>query len=171
MEPGFEGEDGQIGRTRGFIDHGGLDLGLAELDVCATSLLLTLPHKGSLVGKLVRVGTGLASEDLVEAFRGYRKDTGFEDISPVVLGEVTKGWSIDDSGGHFGRGSSEEEGWIIVAYWNRGNLGVYVEKHIAVKVGDVVSVAALVVGHHIQASCIEDFAESFDGFDALGAWD
>lgn len=34
----------------------------------------------------------------------------------------------------------------------------------------LVAIALLVVGHHVQAPCVSDLAESLDGRLALGAW-
>lgn len=46
---------------------------------------------------------------------------------------------------------------------------LHVEEHVAVRVGEVVAHALVVVGHDAQAPRLEDLAELLDGLLALGA--
>lgn len=140
---------------------------VGKVDVCAASLVLALPHECRLVGELIGIGAGLAGEDLVQALGGNAQDAGLEDVGPVVLGEVAERWSVDQGGGHFGRGSSQEEGGVVVAHGNGGNLGIHIEQDVAVEVSNVVAIAALVVGHHVQAPRVEHLVQPLNGLDAL----
>lgn len=89
-----------------------------------------------------------------------------------MLREITEGWAVDDGRGHLGRGGCELEEGIVVADGDRGNLGIDIEKDVAVKIGDagvqvsavlqealrsvlLVAVALVVVGHHVQAADVE----------------
>jgi hypothetical protein len=51
-----------------------------------------------------------------------------------VLGEVSESWAIDDGGSHFGGCGCEEEGRVVVAYRDGGNLCVYIKENVAVEV-------------------------------------
>ena len=150
-------------------------------------MLLTPPHEGGFVGEFVCVGAGLGGEDLVETLGSYGEDTALENVGPVVLGEVSKRGAIDDGRGHFGGCGCQEERGVVVAYGDGGDLGVYIEKDVAVEVCDadscqsrftsgsmpniLVAIALGVVGHHVQAPGIEDLAQSLNGLFALWAGD
>lgn len=187
METRFEGEDGHVWCTRGFVVHGGGNVFGGEVGVDAAALLLPLPHEGCFVGELVGVGTGLRGEDLVEAFGCDGQNASFEDVGPVVLGEVSQCGAVDDGGGHFGGGGGEEEGRVVVTYGDGGDLGVYVEEDVAVEVCDagkcqlaffpesmedvLIAIALRVIGHHVQASSVENLAQSLDSLFTLRARD
>ena len=56
-----------------------------------------------------------------------------------MLGEVAECWAVDDGRGHFGGCGCEEEGGVVVAYGDGGNLGVYIEEDITVEVCNAIS--------------------------------
>lgn len=124
VETGLEGQDGELRSTRRLVVHGSLHLLLGKLNGRATSLLLPPPHESCLVCRLVGVGTGHGGEDLVQALGGNLEDTGLENLSPVVGGEVAECGSVDDGVDHLGALSSLDEGWVVVTDRDRGNLGV-----------------------------------------------
>jgi len=128
---------------------------------------LALPHEGCLVGKLVGIGTGLGGEDLIQALRGYGQDTSLEDICPVVLGEVAESGAINDGRCHFRRGSCEEQRRVVVAHGDGCNLCINIKKYISIKIRNVVSIAAGVVGHHVQAASVKHLAQPLNFLCAL----
>ena len=150
VEALLEGHDGHVGGTRGLVDHGRIDVGLGELGIVASTLLLALPHEGGLVCELVGVGAGLGSEDLVETLGGDGQNASLEDVGPVVLGEVAERRAVDDGRGHFGGSGCELQAGVVVAHGDRGNLGVDVEEDVAVKVGNTTMPLAVLCCVHVH---------------------
>lgn len=89
MKASFEREDGELRSTWCLVQHARCDVLFGELDVSSSSLLLSAPHEGGLVCCLVCIGSGHSSEDLVKAFWCNRQDSSLDNISPIVLGEVS----------------------------------------------------------------------------------
>lgn len=118
MEAGFKGKNREVGATRSMVVHCTVKLLGAELDIRAATLLLSTPHKGSLVGGLVGVRPSHGSEDVVQALRGNSKKAGLEKFGPVVGRESSKSRSVDNGVDHFGAGSSLEKGRVVVTNRN-----------------------------------------------------
>ncbi|KUI60105.1 hypothetical protein VP1G_11164 [Cytospora mali] len=95
VEGGPEGQDGQLRSTRGLVVHRRGQFLLSELNVVATTLLLSLPHESRLVSRLVGVRAGHGGEHLVEALGGHLEDTRSQDFGPVVGREVAQGGPVD----------------------------------------------------------------------------
>lgn len=124
VEGRLEGHDGQLRRTRGLVLHGRLQLLLSELGLSATTLALTVVHKGGLVGSLVGIRAGQGGKHLVKALGGSLEDTSVQDVSPVVRGEVTQSRSVDQSIDHLGRLCHLAEVGVVVADGDGGNLSI-----------------------------------------------
>jgi hypothetical protein len=144
VEAGFEGENGKSGRARRLVVHGRGDVFSRELGVCSTALLLASPHEGGFVGKLIGIRARLASEDLVQPLGCYGENAALENVGPVVLGEVSQGWSVDNGRGHFGGCGCEKKGGVVVAYGDRGNLSVYIEQNVAVQICNAIMTVSYV---------------------------
>ena len=124
VESGLEREDGELGRTRRLVVHGGLHLSLGEVDLGATTLELATVHESRLVGNLVGVRTSESSVDIVEALGGDLENTGLEDLSPVVGGEVSEGRTVDEGVDHLGSRSSLGQVGVVVANGDGSNLSI-----------------------------------------------
>ena len=98
--------------------------------------MLTLPHESSLICELIGVRTSLGREDLVEAFWRDRENASLENVSPVMLREVAKRWSVDNGRNHLWRACSELQSGVVVPHRNGSNLSIDVEEHIAVKISN-----------------------------------
>lgn len=150
-----EAHDGKIGRTGlGVVKARSLLL-LGPLDTL-TSLSAAVEHEGGLVGKLVGLRSGLSSEDLVEALGGNLHETGVEEVNPLVGGEVANGRSVDESGNHLGGLGSLDEGSIVVANGDGGDLSIAarsVSKGHADLVGDGRTHRGTGCHQHQRCSC------------------
>lgn len=124
VEGRLEGENGQVGRTRALVVHGGEQLIVGEVGADATTLHLAVVHEGGLVGSLVGIGTSHGGEDLVQALGGSTEDSGLENLSPVGGGEVTQSRAVNQSAGHLGRGGHLLEVGVVVSNGNRSNLSI-----------------------------------------------
>ncbi|KAI6767168.1 hypothetical protein HG531_011528 [Fusarium graminearum] len=100
--------------------HAGVDLLLVPVSI--TTLAAAVEHKGSLVGQLVGLGSGLSSEDVAETLGGDLHETIAEDIDPLVGGEVADG--------------GLDEGVVVVANRDGGDLSVDIEVLVAVNIDD-----------------------------------
>lgn len=139
-----EAHDGELGRAgAGVVEARGLvDLGpLGTL----TTLSAAVEHEGGLVGELVGLGAGLSSEDLVETLGGNSHETGVEEVNPLLAGEVTDGRSVDEGRDHLGGLGSLDEGGVVVANGDGGNLSVDIEVLVAVNIDDAVSGMLVIV--------------------------
>ena len=126
VEGRLEREDGEVGGSGSLVLHGAVELLLGELDVVAAALVGAAPHEGGLVGSLVGVGARHGGEDLVEALGGHLEDARLEDVGPVVRGEGTEGGAVDETVDRLVGLGGLDEGRVVVADGNRGNLGVSV---------------------------------------------
>ncbi|KZL84320.1 hypothetical protein CI238_13243, partial [Colletotrichum incanum] len=159
VEARAEGEDGEVGRSRGFVVHGRRRLLGGEVDVVAAALLLAAPHEGGLVGGLVGVGAGHGREDLVEPLGRHLEDSGAEDLGPVLGRKVAERGAVDDGVDHLGGLGHLGEGGVVVAQGDGGDLGVDVKQDVAVGVDNVVALALLVVREHVQAPRVEHLVQ------------
>ena len=82
-------------RAGGLVVHRCIDFLLCEFYFGATALLPTLPHKGSFICGFVGAGAVGGSEDLVQTLGCNFENTGFENLSPIMLWEVSKSRAID----------------------------------------------------------------------------
>ena len=96
MEALLEGHDGHVGSSRGLVIHGRVDFFGGEVCISSPTLLLALPHKSSFVCELVGIRTSLGSKYLIEAFGSDGEDTSLKNVGPVMLGEVSERWAIDN---------------------------------------------------------------------------
>lgn len=125
MEGVCKAEDGQVGGAGlGVVEARG-DLLVGPLDALA-ALLAAVEHHGSLVGQLVGLGARLGGEDLVQALGGDAEEAILEDVVPLAGGEVAQGRAVDQGGNQLGGLSGLDEGGVVVANGDGGNLRVAV---------------------------------------------
>lgn len=126
MERVCKAEDGQVrGAGLGVVEARG-DFLVGPLDALA-ALLAAVEHHGGLVGQLVGLGAGLGGEDLVQALGGDAEEAILEDVVPLAGGEVAQGGTVDEGGDELGGLSGLDEGGVVVANGNGGDLRVAVE--------------------------------------------
>jgi hypothetical protein len=136
VEPLLERHDGHIRSTGSLVVHRRVDVCLGELSIVASTLLLTLPHESGFICELVGVRTSLGRKDLVEALWRDRENASLENVSPVMLREVAKRWTVDNGRHHLRRACCELQSGIVVPHRNGSNLSIDVEEHIAVKISN-----------------------------------
>jgi hypothetical protein len=71
---------------------------------------------------------GGTHEDLVEAWGRGLEDTGAQDGGPVVRREIAERRTVDDGVDHLGGLSGLDEGGVVVAEGDGGDLGVPKDK-------------------------------------------
>lgn len=124
VEGVLEAHDGQLGGTGGGVVQARVDLLVGPLGLAA--LAAAVEHEGGLVGQLVGLGAGLGGEDVVESLRGGLHEAVLEEVVPGARGEVADGGSVDEGGDHLGGLGGLDEGGVVVAYRDGGDLGVAV---------------------------------------------
>lgn len=67
------------------------------------------------------------------------EETVLEDVVPLAGGEVADGRAVDQSRDHLGGLGSLNEGGVVVAHGDGGNLGVDIEELVAVDIDDAVA--------------------------------
>jgi len=157
-----EAHDGELGGTGLGVLEAGVDLLIVPVNTL-TTLAAAVEHEGSLVGQLVGLGARLSSEDVAEALGGNLHEAVAEDVNPLVGGEVAHGRSVDEGRGHLRGLGSLDQGLVVVANGDGGDLGVDIEVLVAVNIDNVVVVGLVVVNHEVDSTGVED------GIEALGA--
>ena len=133
-----EAHDGKLRGTRACVIEARSLVLLGPLNTL-TSLSASVEHESSLVGKLVGLGTRLSSEDVVETLGGNSHETSVEEVNPLLAGEVTDGRSVNEGRDHLGGLRSLDEGGVVVANRDGGNLSVDIEVLVAVNIDNAVS--------------------------------
>jgi hypothetical protein len=134
VERVLEAHDGELRGARLGVLHAGVDLLLVPVSI--TTLTAAVEHEGSLVGQLVGLGSGLSSENVAETLGSDLHETIAEDVDPLVGGEVANGGSVDESGDHLGGLGSLDEGVVVVANGDGGDLSVDIEVLVTVNIDD-----------------------------------
>lgn len=136
MERVLEAHDGELRRTRLGVLHARVHLFLAPLGV--TTLTAAVVHECSLVSQFIGLGARLGSEDVAETLGGNLHEAVAENVDPLIGGEVANGRSVDESGDHLGGLGSLDEGAVVVANGDGGNLSVDIEELVAVDINNAV---------------------------------
>jgi hypothetical protein len=134
VERVLEAHDGELRGARLGVLHAGVDLLLVPLGI--PTLATAVEHESSLVSQLVGLGAGLSSEDVAETLGGDLHETIAEDVDPLVGGEVANSGSVDESGDHLGGLGSLDEGVVVVANRDGGDLSVDIEVLVTVNIDD-----------------------------------
>lgn len=64
---------------------------------------------------------------MVETFGRNGQDSSLENVGPVMLGEVSESWTVDESGDHLFAGGSFAKGGTAISHWDRGDLCIAIQ--------------------------------------------
>jgi hypothetical protein len=118
VEAGLERKNREIRASGGMVIHSSVKFLSAEINLRATTLLLSAPHKGGLVGSLVRIRASHGGKDIIQTLGSNSEKTGLEKIGPVVRGEGSEGRSVDNGVHHLRAGGGLEKGRVVITDCN-----------------------------------------------------
>lgn len=124
VERVLEAENRKLRGARGSVVQTGVDLLVAPFGLA--TLAAAVKHERGLVSQLVGLRSGLGREDVVHALRSDLHQAVLEIIMPKRGGEVAYGWTVDQSRDHLGRIGGLDEGGVVVANRDGGDLRVAV---------------------------------------------
>merc|ERR1719400_1225158 len=167
METAMEGDDAHVGGSRGLVRHHRDQLLFREL--CSPSAFsLRVLHEQQLHRILVAASAAHHGNDMIRSSRSNTHQNVLQPCRPVLVGEHTECRSIDERHKHLIRGGRLDQGRVVVAEGDRGDVREAVKHLVAISVNNVVPSGSFVVNEELDGGHRLDFAQLREQF--LAFW-
>ena len=153
VESTVERHDGEVGRTRGLVDHARREIKVVDGAAAVNRLV---PHHDLLVGVLVGARTTHEGGDLLETLGSNSEESLLDTLSPVSRGEVAESRTVHEEREVLRAGEGLDEVGVVVTEGHGGDLGVEVEHLVLVNISNVVTRRSIVVSDEVDGARLGD---------------